>query len=122
MNLSTIIFTFTFTILSSAFLNMLTVLHRGMNKNMYDANKVIYRKRSEPCRIVSFDLLIQTNDTTDSLKSQNNGILVNDDGILSSDDTWHPLRKTILPVAINKSSWNGLVKRFNESKENSVRA
>jgi len=27
-----------------------------------------------------------------------------------------------LPVAINKSSWNGLVKRFNESKENSVRA
>lgn len=101
---------------------MLTTLHRGMNKNMYDTNEVIYRKRSEPCRIVSFDLLIQTNDTTDSLKSQNNGILVNDDGILSSDDTWHPLRKTILPVAINKSSWNGLVKRFNESKENSVRA
>ncbi len=122
MNLSTIIFTFTFTILSSTFLNMLTTLHRGMNKNMYDTNEVIYRKRSEPCRIVSFDLLIQTNDTNDSLKSQNNGILVNDDGILSSDDTWHPLRKTILPVAINKSSWNGLVKRFNESKENSVRA
>ena len=122
MNLSPIIFTFTFTILSSTFLNMLTALHRGMNKNMYDTNEVIYRKRSEPCRIVSFDLLIQTNDTNDSLKSQNNGILVNDDGILSSDDTWHPLRKTILPVAINKSSWNGLVKRFNESKENSVRA
>ena len=122
MNLSTIFFTFTFTILSSTFLNMLTALHRGMNKNMYDTNEVIYRKRSEPCRIVSFDLLIQTNDTNDSLKSQNNGILVNDDGILSSDDTWHPLRKTILPVAINKSSWNGLVKRFNESKENSVRA
>ena len=122
MNLSTLIFTFTFTILSSAFLNMLIALHEFMKQNKYDTNEITYRKRAEPCRIVSFDLLIQTNDTIESSNSQNSGLLVNDSGILSSDDTWQPLRNTILPVAINKSSWNGLVKRFNESKENSVRA
>lgn len=101
---------------------MLIALHEFMKQNKYDTNKITYRKRAEPCRIVSFDLLIQTNDTIESLNSQNSGLLVNDSGILSSDDTWQPLRNTILPVAINKSSWNGLVKRFNESKENSVRA
>ena len=48
----TLIFTFTFTILSSAFLNMLIALHKFMNQNIYDTNEITYRKRAEPCRIV----------------------------------------------------------------------
>ena len=115
-----IIFTFTFTTPSSAFLNMLIAFHRTMKQNKYEANDIIYRKRPEPCKIVSFDLLIKTNNK--DANAQNNGLLVNDSGILSPDEAWHPLRKTALPVAINESSWDGLVKRFNASKGNSVRA
>ena len=100
---------------------MLTTLHDDMNQDSYSSNETIYRKRAEPYRIVSYDLLVRTNKDTAVLK-QNNGILVNDSGTLSSDEIWHPLRKSLLPIAVNNSSWAGLVKRFNESKENPVRA
>ena len=116
------IFTFTFTTLSSDFLNMLNTFHRAMSQNRYETNDVIYRKRQEPCRVVSYNLLIQTNFNEKVKYTPNKGLLVNDSGLLSSEDLWLPLRKATLPVEINKSSWSGLVRRFNASKENSVRA
>ncbi len=112
-----ILFTFTFTILSHTLVNMLNTLHSTMNQSKYVHNKIIYRKRIAPCRIVPLETLIQTNNVDATYFNSYDGILVNHNGLIPKniDDCWKPMEKQTLPISINANGWDGLRKRFQSS-------
>lgn len=112
-------FTFTFTVDSHTSFDMLIINHSNMEKKRYDTMGTVYRKRLEPCRIVTLDSLVKTNDSQDQKRDMDGGILVNYNGIFSDkDDNWNPIRKQILPISVNANSWEGLRHRLQNSKSN----
>ncbi|MBT92447.1 MAG: hypothetical protein CMA61_01405 [Euryarchaeota archaeon] len=74
--------------------------------------KTIYRKRPEPCRIISFSSLIRT--PTPQVGSSNS-ILVNNNGSIKNA-SWVPMPKLPTPIAVSSTSWNGLHSRVLASK------
>ena len=73
---------------------------------------VIYRKKLEPCKIVTFSSLNKTN--SGDKKSVNEAI-VNFDGNISSD-SWMPISIKSKNIEVSSTGWNGLVTRYNQSK------
>tara|TARA_B100000767_G_C19627223_1_gene476666 strand:+ start:96 stop:491 length:396 start_codon:yes stop_codon:yes gene_type:complete len=114
-------FTFTFTVDSHASFDMLIINHSNMDKKGYDTMETVYRKRLEPCRIVTLDSLVKTNDGQDKKRDVDSGILVNYNGIFSeNNDNWNPIQKQILPISVNANSWEGLRQRLQYSKSNQL--
>ena len=73
---------------------------------------VIYRKKPEPCKIVTFSSLNKTDIGNKKLVHE---ALVNFDGNISSD-SWTPISVKSKNIEVNVSGWNGLISRYNRSK------
>ena len=73
---------------------------------------VIYRKKPDPCRIVTFSSL---NKTDSGGKKSIDDVLVNYDGNISSD-SWMPISIKSKNIEVSTTGWNGLITRYNRSK------
>ena len=73
---------------------------------------VIYRKKPEPCKIVTFSSLKKTDIGNKKLVHE---ALVNFDGNISPD-SWTPISVKSKNIEVNASGWNGLISRYNRSK------
>ena len=73
---------------------------------------VIYRKKLDPCRIVTFSSL---NKTDSGGKKSIDDVLVNFDGNISSD-SWMPISIKSKNIEVSTTGWNGLITRYNRSK------
>tara|TARA_X000000368_G_scaffold408279_1_gene388726 strand:+ start:187 stop:447 length:261 start_codon:yes stop_codon:yes gene_type:complete len=73
---------------------------------------VIYRKKPDPCRIVTFSSL---NKTDSGEKKSIDDVLVNFDGNISSD-SWMPISIKSKNIEVSTTGWNGLITRYNRSK------
>ena len=73
---------------------------------------VIYRKKPEPCKIVTFSSLNKTDIGNKKLVHE---ALVNFDGNISSD-SWMPISIKSKNIEVSTTGWNGLVTRYNQSK------
>ena len=73
---------------------------------------VIYRKKPEPCKIVTFSSLNKTDIGNKKLVHE---ALVNFDGNISSD-SWMPISIKSKNIEVSSTGWNGLVTRYNQSK------
>ena len=83
-----------------------------MSISMNRESSVIYRKKPEPCKIVTFSSLNKTDIGNKKLVHE---ALVNFDGNISSD-SWTPISVKSKNIEINVSGWNGLISRYNRSK------
>ena len=75
-------------------------------------SSVIYRKKPEPCKIVTFSSLNKTDIGNKKLVHE---ALVNFDGNISPD-SWAPISVKSKNIEVNASGWNGLISRYNRSK------
>ena len=80
--------------------------------SMNTQSSVIYRKKSEPCKIVTLSSLNKTNSGTKKLVDD---ILVNFDGNISSD-SWTPISTKSKNIEVSTTGWSGLITRYNKSK------
>ncbi|MCH1591508.1 MAG: hypothetical protein L7R66_00795 [Candidatus Thalassarchaeaceae archaeon] len=79
-----------------------------MNRRKSHIAEIIYRRRSNPYRIVPLDSLRKTNsDLRTSDKS-----LVCSGGRLANLGSWKPLPRLATPVEVSPSSWKGLRSRM----------
>ncbi|MBV22524.1 MAG: hypothetical protein CMA53_00270 [Euryarchaeota archaeon] len=83
-----------------------------MRMSMNTQSSVIYRKKPEPCKIVTLSSLNKTNSGTKKLVDD---ILVNFDGNISSD-SWVPISTKSKNIEVSTTGWNGLITRYNKSK------
>jgi len=83
-----------------------------MSISMNREPSVIYRKKPEPCKIVTFSSLNKTDIGNKKLVHES---LVNFDGNISSD-SWTPISVKSKNIEVNASGWNGLISRYNRSK------
>ncbi|MBR84736.1 MAG: hypothetical protein CMA85_02175 [Euryarchaeota archaeon] len=73
----------------------------------------LYRKRPEPCRVVSLATLRRTNaSTTPHPRSE----LVSSTGVVSVSNSWMPMSPPAVPVNVSPSSWKGLHDRLRASR------
>ena len=79
---------------------------------MNTQSSVVYRKKPEPCKIVTLSSLNKTNSGTKKLVDD---ILVNFDGNISSD-SWVPISTKSKNIEVSTTGWNGLITRYNKSK------
>ena len=94
------------------FIHMLKFKPRTMSMSMNRQPSVIYRKKPEPCKIVTFSSLNKTNSGD---KKSVNEVIVNFDGNISSD-SWMPISIKSKNIEVSTTGWNGLVTRYNQSK------
>lgn len=113
------IFTFTFTLHSSVFIDMLIKRHWTMNRSPNCDSRLIYRKRPEPVRVVSFSSL---NKTTGNSTRRNSEVLVNSSNGNATDGLWQPMPKRAIEVNVSPSSWSGLHSRVLASRKITVEA
>tara|TARA_X000001036_G_scaffold391546_1_gene389859 strand:- start:287 stop:547 length:261 start_codon:yes stop_codon:yes gene_type:complete len=73
---------------------------------------VIYRKKPDPCKVVTFSSL---NKTDSGVKKSIDDVLVNFDGNISSD-SWMPISIKSKNIEVSTTGWNGLITRYNRSK------
>ena len=73
---------------------------------------VIYRKKPDPCKVVTFSSL---NKTASGVKKSIDDVLVNFDGNISSD-SWMPISIKSKNIEVSTTGWNGLITRYNRSK------
>ncbi len=91
---------------------MLTIKPRIMSLTIDTQPITVYRKRPEPCKIVSFSCL---NKTEFKEKNCAHNILVSSNGDTLSD-SWQPIVSKSKNIEISSSGWNGLVSRYTNSK------
>ena len=91
---------------------MLKYKPRIMRMSMNTQPSVIYRKKPEPCKIVTFSSLNKTNSSEKKLVDD---VLVNFDGNISSD-SWAPISTKSKNIEVSTTGWNGLITRYNRSK------
>ncbi len=94
------------------FIHMVEVKPQSMRISMNKQSSVIYRKKPEPCKIVTFSSL---NKTDSGNKKLFHSTLINSDGNISPD-SWAPITVKSNNIEINSSGWNGLISRYNRSK------
>lgn len=94
------------------FIHMLSIKPQIMSITINTQSVTIYRKRPEPCRVVSFSSL---NKTEIRRKSITHSSLVSSNGNISLD-SWQPLSKNSKTIEVSSSGWNGLVSRYTNSK------
>mgnify|MGYP004340387693 CR=1 FL=1 len=73
-----------------------------------------YRKRPEPCRVVSLDCLRRT----DSENTSNDGPFVSHTGLLEIPDPWKPVQRPQSRIEVSKRGWDGLHSRMVSSLAN----
>ena len=73
---------------------------------------VIYRKKPDPCKVVTFSSL---NKPESGVKKSIDDVLVNYDGNISSD-SWMPISIKSKNIEVSTTGWNGLITRYNRSK------
>ena len=79
---------------------------------MNTQSSVVYRKKPEPCKIVTFSSLNKTNSGD---KKSFNQVIVNFDGNISSD-SWMPISIKSKNIEVSTTGWKGLITRYNQSK------
>ena len=84
-----------------------------MNGQPNDTATLLYRKRPEPCRVVSLATLQRTNAT--ALGSPDPA-LVSATGVVSDHDSWGPMPHLVAQINVSPSSWQGLHDRLRASK------
>ncbi len=94
------------------FIDMLNIKPQIMSLTINKQPVAIYRKRPEPCRVVTFSSL---NKTEFRKKSVTHNSLVSSNGCVSLD-SWKPLSSNSKTIEIGTSGWNGLVSRYSNSK------
>ena len=93
-------------------IHMLSTKPQIMSLKINAPSVTIYRKRPEPCRIVSFSSLNKTE--IRNKKSTHIALVSSNEDITS--DAWMPLSKKSENIEISSSGWNGLVSRYVNSK------
>jgi|TARA_B110000196_G_scaffold295834_1_gene285775 hypothetical protein len=94
------------------FIHMLSIEPQIMSLTIKTRTEVTFRKKSEPCRIVSFSSL---NKTQINRKEEVHKSLVSSDGNISSD-SWKPISYNTKTIEISTTGWDGLVSRYFDSK------
>ena len=92
--------------------HMLSTKPQNMSLECNTQTVTIYRKRPEPCRIVSFSSL---NKTESKSQRATHIALVNSNEYINSDP-WEPLSQKSKNIEISSSGWDGLVSRYFDSK------
>ena len=98
---------------------MLIERHWAMNRSPKCDTRLIYRKRPEPLRVVSFSSLKKT--TGNSIR-RNSEVLVNSSNGNATDGLWQPMPKRAIEVNVSPSSWSGLHSRVLASRKVTVEA
>ncbi len=91
---------------------MLKSKPQNMTTSMNTQPSVIYRKKPDPCKVVTFSSL---NKTDSGVKKSIDDVLVNFDGNISSD-SWMPISIKSKNIEVSTTGWNGLITRYNRSK------
>ena len=94
-------------------LHMQKAPHRTMNATPNTEVALLYRKRPEPCRVVSLATLRRTNAST---RPHSRPELVSNTGVVSTTDSWLPMPHSVTPVNVSPSSWKGLHDRVRASR------
>ena len=84
-----------------------------MNGQPNDTAPLLYRKRPEPCRVVSLATLRRTNA---SALGSSDPALVSATGVVSDHDSWGPMPRLAAQINISPSSWQGLHDRLRASQ------
>ena len=92
--------------------HMLSTKPQNISLEYNTQTVTIYRKRPEPCRIVSFSSL---NKTESKSQRATHIALVNSNEYINSD-SWEPLSQKSKNIEISSSGWDGLVSRYINSK------
>lgn len=87
---------------------MLNSLQQSMNVKQERLTGIQYRKRPEPCRVVSMASLRRIGCDGDE---SNDGPLVSHSGKLDGNNSWSP-NGSVVRVEISPSSWKGLHTRM----------
>ncbi|DAC38488.1 MAG TPA: hypothetical protein D7H75_01380 [Candidatus Poseidoniales archaeon] len=74
---------------------------------------LLYRKRPDPCRVVSLATLQRTNAST---RPHSRPEMVSNTGVVSTTDSWMPMSPPVAPVNVSPSSWKGLHARVRASR------
>ncbi|MAK95584.1 MAG: hypothetical protein VX493_04960 [Candidatus Thermoplasmatota archaeon] len=74
---------------------------------------LLYRKRPEPCRVVSLSTLQRTNT---SIRPHPRPELVSNSGVVSNTNSWMPMSQPTPTVNVSPSSWKGLQNRVRASQ------
>tara|TARA_B100000029_G_scaffold90082_1_gene79925 strand:- start:172 stop:462 length:291 start_codon:yes stop_codon:yes gene_type:complete len=85
--------------------------HRAMIARNNICTDLRYRKRPEPCRVVSLDSLRRT----DSENTNNDGPFVSHTGILEMPDSSKPVTSPQSRIEVSKRGWDGLHSRLMSS-------
>ena len=88
-----------------------------MNRQTNDTATLLYRKRPEPCRVVSLATLRRTNAA--ALGSLDPA-LVSASGVVSDHDSWRPMPHLVAQINVSPSSWQGLHDRLRASQATPV--
>ena len=70
-----------------------------------------YRKRPEPCRVVSLDSLKRT----ESNSKSNDGPFVSHKGSIEEFNSWNRISNFPIVIEVSKRSWEGLHNRMTSS-------
>ena len=84
-----------------------------MNGQQNDTAALLYRKRPEPCRVVSLATLRRTNEPA---LGSSDPALVSSSGVVSEDDSWGPMPRLAAQINVSPSSWQGLHDRLRVSQ------
>ena len=84
-----------------------------MNVQQDDTATLLYRKRPEPCRVVSLATLRRTNA---SVQGSTDPALVSSTGVVSDHDSWGPMPSPAAQVNVSPTSWQGLRDRLRASR------
>ena len=86
--------------------------HTTMNRQTNDTATLLYRKRPEPCRVVSLATLRRTKGPVPKPASTT---LVSYSGVVSEADSWGPMPRIAAQINVSPSSWAGLRERLHAS-------
>ncbi|MDE0706709.1 MAG: hypothetical protein OSB22_02880 [Candidatus Poseidoniales archaeon] len=84
-----------------------------MNGQQDDTSTLLYRKRPEPCRVVSLATLRRTNAAA---LGSSDSTLVSATGVVSDHDSWGPMPHLVAQINVSPSSWQGLHDRLRASQ------
>ena len=84
-----------------------------MNRQQDVTSTLLYRKRPEPCKVVSLATLRRTNVTARRSLDQ---VLVSATGVVSDHDSWGPMPYLVPQINVSPSSWRGLHDRLRASQ------
>ena len=94
------------------FIHMLKFKPGNMVTSMNNEPIIIFRKKLDPCKIVTLSSL---NKTDSGVVKDVDDSLVHYDGKISPD-SWMPLLTKTKEIHVSSSGWDGLVSRYNKSK------